>query len=70
MSSTAYNLRRADVIARRAVRQALRAWWTVNVRAAMALTRLSASLPASRKAQDAALYGCGFVGCLVIGHMA
>lgn len=70
MNSTAYNLRRADVIARRAVRQALRAWWALNVRTAMALTRLSASLPASRKTQDVALYGCGFVGCLVIGHTA
>lgn len=70
MNPIAYNLRRADVMARRKVREALRAWWALNVRTAMALTRLSASLPTSRKTQDVALYGCGFVGCLVIGHTA
>ena len=64
-----YNLRRADVMTRRKVREAMRAWWGFNVRLAAVVTRLAASLPRRRGAQDAALYVCSLVACLVISNL-
>lgn len=69
MNALTYNLRRADVMARRKVREALRVWWLFNVRFAAMATRLAATLPRNRGTQDAALYACSLVACLVISQL-
>ena len=61
--------RRADIVTRRKVREALRAWWLLNVRLAAFVTRVAATLPRRRGAQDAALYACSLVACLVISNL-
>jgi hypothetical protein len=38
-------IRRADIITRRKIRLAMTAWRTINIRAAMVITRLAHSLP-------------------------
>lgn len=70
MNKAAYNLRRADVMTRRKVREALRVWWLFNVRLAAMASRLAAALPRDRSTQDAALYACSLVACLVINNLA
>lgn len=67
--SLAYNLRRADVMTRRKVRETMRVWWLFNVRLAALASRLAATLPRSRGTQDAALYACSLVACLVISNL-
>lgn len=67
--SLAYNLRRADVMTRRKVRETMRVWWLFNVRLAALASRLAAALPRSRGTQDAALYACSLVACLVISNL-
>lgn len=69
MNKAAYNLRRADVMTRRKVREALRVWWLLNIRLAAFVTRVAATLPHSRGTQDAALYACSLVACLVINNL-
>lgn len=69
MNAPLYNLRRADVMTRRKVREALRVWWLLNVRLAAFVTRMAATLPRRRGAQDAALYACSLVACLVISNL-
>ena len=61
--------RRADVMTRRKVREALRVWWLLNIRLAAFVTRMAVTLPRSRGAQDAALYACSLVACIVISNL-
>lgn len=53
--NAAYHLRKLDVMARRRVRNAFIAWWTLNLRISAAFTALSERLPCDRTA-DKCLY--------------